>query len=197
MIKCIKPLALACMLVPFAVSAAEYPNKPIRMLVGFAPGGGTDTTARAMGGKLVERARPADHHRQPAGRGRQHRHRDYLARQPRRLHDTDGHDRRACHQPQPLQETVVRPVEGRPAGIARSGFHQYPGRASLGAGQKRERTDRARQNQAAERRLLGCRRRRPSRAGVVQPAGRDQDRARTVQGRRPVHSRPGRAATSI
>jgi tripartite-type tricarboxylate transporter receptor subunit TctC len=55
MIKCIKPLAVACMLAPFALSAAEYPNKPIRMLVGFAPGGGTDTTARAMGGKLAQR----------------------------------------------------------------------------------------------------------------------------------------------
>jgi len=38
------------------VIAAEWqPTKPIRMLVGFAPGGGTDTTARAMGAKLGER----------------------------------------------------------------------------------------------------------------------------------------------
>lgn len=36
--------------------AAEWqPTKPIRMLVGFAPGGGTDATARAMGTKLAER----------------------------------------------------------------------------------------------------------------------------------------------
>lgn len=34
--------------------AQDYPNKPIRMIVGFAPGGGTDTTARAISSKLSE-----------------------------------------------------------------------------------------------------------------------------------------------
>jgi len=33
--------------------AADYPTKPIRLLVGFPPGGGTDTTARAIGIKLA------------------------------------------------------------------------------------------------------------------------------------------------
>ncbi len=35
--------------------AQDYPTKPVRMLVGFAPGGGTDTAARAIGTKLSER----------------------------------------------------------------------------------------------------------------------------------------------
>ena len=34
--------------------AQNYPNKPIRFLVGFAPGGFTDVMARAIAGKLTE-----------------------------------------------------------------------------------------------------------------------------------------------
>jgi tripartite-type tricarboxylate transporter receptor subunit TctC len=35
-------------------SAQRYPSKPVRFLVGFAPGGFTDVMARAIAGKLIE-----------------------------------------------------------------------------------------------------------------------------------------------
>jgi tripartite-type tricarboxylate transporter receptor subunit TctC len=34
--------------------AAQWPDRPVRMLVGFAPGGGTDATARAIAPRLTE-----------------------------------------------------------------------------------------------------------------------------------------------
>jgi tripartite-type tricarboxylate transporter receptor subunit TctC len=53
--------ALASTMIPLAffalqgaARAAEYPTKPIRMLVGFAPGGGTDTTARTIAQPMSE-----------------------------------------------------------------------------------------------------------------------------------------------
>ncbi len=46
------PLALATL--HSGAHAADYPTKPVRMIVGFAPGGGTDTTARAISAKLGE-----------------------------------------------------------------------------------------------------------------------------------------------
>jgi tripartite-type tricarboxylate transporter receptor subunit TctC len=44
----------ACMLAPGAVVAQKYPAKPVRIVVGFQPGGGTDIAARVIAQKLMD-----------------------------------------------------------------------------------------------------------------------------------------------
>ena len=46
---------LAASLAAGAVAAQQYPAKPIRIIVGFAPGGGSDFIARVIAQKLTER----------------------------------------------------------------------------------------------------------------------------------------------
>jgi len=48
-------IAAALFALPAAVHAADYPTKPVRMLIAFSPGGPSDILSRLLGGKLAER----------------------------------------------------------------------------------------------------------------------------------------------
>jgi tripartite-type tricarboxylate transporter receptor subunit TctC len=46
-------LLVSATLAAAAAGAADFPTKPVRLVIGFAPGGGTDVTARALSTKLT------------------------------------------------------------------------------------------------------------------------------------------------
>src|SRR5688500_17702816 len=52
-----RPLAALALLLALAISVAaqEYPTKPIRMIIPFPPGGGSDVTGRVVATALGER----------------------------------------------------------------------------------------------------------------------------------------------
>lgn len=52
-------LAVAAALIPASLMAQDFPAKPLRILVGSPPGGGTDIMARTVGEKLAESLRQA------------------------------------------------------------------------------------------------------------------------------------------
>jgi len=47
-------VAIACAVVAGSTFAQAYPSKPVKMIVGFPPGGGTDVVARVISQKLTE-----------------------------------------------------------------------------------------------------------------------------------------------
>ena len=89
-----------------AQAQSDYPNKPVRVLVPFAPGGFVDVAARIVGQKLHGEVGPAGHRREPSGRQRLHRRDRGGQVAGRRLHPADGAHRRVRREPRGVPATI-------------------------------------------------------------------------------------------
>ena len=173
---------------PRLASALDYPTRPVRIVAGFAAGGGVDITARLIGQWLAEPARPVLHHREPARRRRQYRHRGRRHRGPRRLHAA------ARHRTERGQRLALREARFQLHPRHRAGRRHHP-RAdgdpaqSVSPGQDGAGADRLRQSQSGQgQHGLGRQRQRAASGGrAVQDDGRRRPRSYSL-------SRPGSGA---
>ena len=99
-----------------AAAAQAYPNKPITLVVPFAPGGFVHTVALMYQESLGKSARPAGGRPEQARRERQHRGRIRREVRARRLYAVPADREHPDHQPAPVQERALRRAEGLRAG---------------------------------------------------------------------------------
>ena len=91
----------------FAAHAQTYPNKPVRIIVSQAAGGGVDTLARLVAQKMTESLGQNGHRREQDRRGRHHRRHVRDQGASRRLHAAHGADRQRGVHADPLHQTAV------------------------------------------------------------------------------------------
>src|ERR1043166_2949393 len=129
-------LAVAAFATP---AAAEYPEKPIRLIVPQAPGSATDTVARTLGAELSkELGQQIIVDNRPRRRAH-HRARYHGEIRAGRLHALHGADRRARHHAAHGGEATLRYRARLPAdragrarphaarGLARCAIQDHPG----------------------------------------------------------------------
>ena len=97
---------LALLIVGSPAAQTTYPEKPIRMVVGFPPGSQPDTVARLLGQKLAEALGKPVVDRQRYRRRRQYRSRPRREGSAGWLHAGTPEPGAARHQSQPVQAGV-------------------------------------------------------------------------------------------
>ena len=85
-----------------ARSRKLFPSKPVRVVVAFPAGGGTDIVARLLAPRLERSLGPAGDRRQPRRRERRDRHRVRRALGPGRPHALPRNPRQSRGEPAPL-----------------------------------------------------------------------------------------------
>jgi tripartite-type tricarboxylate transporter receptor subunit TctC len=90
----IRRVVVAAVIALATPMAAAFPDKPVRFVVGFTPGGPSDILARALGQKLAERWKQQVVVENRPGAGGEER-----ARRPHLAARQQQHPR---HQPEPL-----------------------------------------------------------------------------------------------
>ena len=168
-----------------AQAQSDYPNRPIRLVTPFNPGGAIDIYSRTIAEPLGRRARPE--HRRRGDRGRQHhqRHPAAGARGARRLHLHDHDHVDDGEQPDPVHQAALRSGQGPRADHAALLRHGAVRRSGQRAVQRPEGLHRLGALEGSRHlRLLGHRLLGPSRRTDPQARPGPEPRARALQGRR-------------
>jgi len=184
---------------PHAAAADAYPAKPLRFVVAFPPGGGTDIIARSIAQKLAERiAQQVVVDNRPGAGGNIGT--DMVAKSaPERLHAADGSAGPLAINASLFGKMPFDPIKDlAPVTLAASDA-ECARRAPVASGDDGQGADRARQGETGRNQLRlfpGTERPRTWR-GSCSTRWRSQDGSRAVQGgsagaRRPAR-RPGAA----
>ena len=174
------------------VFAQEWPNGPVRIVVGFPPGGGTDALARVVGAEAVGDVEPAVIVENKGGVAGVLAA-EYVAHAAeRRQHAADGAHQQPRARAQPAAQAALQRGARLRADRA-GGRHAQPADREPGAeggdgeGHRRAVHGGARQGELRlGRRRLGA----APGAGDVQAAGQGRCAARALQGQRAAADRP-------